>query len=105
MFALNPPGANGCADAQWRAALDALGDAVDWAYGGVSLSRSRRRSRFLDTGSRVGLSEALADPIVLALMAADGADRDGVAALMRGVAARLATRNPATLRDCTMKGV
>jgi len=102
---VNPStGANRCADEQRRAALDALGDAVDWAYGGVSLSRSRLRSRFVDAGPRVELSEVLADPIVQALMAADGADRDGIEAMMRGVAVRLASRNPAALRGCMNKG-
>jgi hypothetical protein len=36
------------------------------------------------------VSEALADPIVQALMAADGVDRLSVEALMRRMAARLA---------------
>jgi hypothetical protein len=87
-----------------RAALDALGDAVDWAYGGVSLSRSRLRSRSVDAGPRAGLSEVLADPIVQALMAADSTDRDGVEAMMRAMAARLGSRKLAALRGCMNKG-
>ena len=40
MLAINPStGANRCADTRRCAALDALGDAVDWAHGGVSPSR------------------------------------------------------------------
>ena len=39
-----------------------------------------------------GVSEALADPLVQALMAADGVDRSSVEALMRGMAERLARR-------------
>jgi hypothetical protein len=90
MFAVNPS-SDPCGDACRRAsaALDALGDAVDWAYGGVSLSRSRRRSRLIGAGLPADLYEALADPIVQALMAADGTDRDGVETMMRDVAARL----------------
>jgi hypothetical protein len=38
------------------------------------------------------VSSALADPIVQALMAADGVDQGCVEALLRGVAARLAVR-------------
>src|SRR6266404_1710732 len=42
------------------------------------------------TGLPVGLSEALADPIVKALMAADGVDPKGLEELLRRTAARLA---------------
>lgn len=100
MFAINPS-SDPCGDTGRRAAaLDALSDAVDWAYGGVSLPRSRHGSRFANNGPRVGLCEVLAEPIVQALMAADGTDRDSVAAMMRDVAARLTTsRKPAALRD------
>jgi hypothetical protein len=105
MFAIDPP-SDPCGDARRRiAAFDALNDAVDWAYGGISLSRSRRRSRFVGAEAHVGLSDVLADPIVRALMAADGTDRDGVEAMMRGVATRLASRKPAALRGCMNKGV
>jgi hypothetical protein len=38
------------------------------------------------------VSSALADPIVQALMAADGIDKDSVETLLRCVAARLAIR-------------
>jgi hypothetical protein len=101
MFAIHPSSCpDPCNDAHRRAAL---GEAVDWAYGGVSPSRPRCGSRFADARPRMGLSEALADPIVQALMAADGTDRDGVEAMMRGLAARLASRNPAALRGCTQK--
>jgi hypothetical protein len=81
MFAIHPSSCpDPCNDAHRRAAL---GEAVDWAYGGVSPSRPRCGSRFADARPRMGLSEALADPIVQALMAADGTDRDGVEAMMR----------------------
>jgi hypothetical protein len=47
----------------------------------------------------------LADPIVRALMAADGTDRDSVEAMMRDVAARLTTsRKPTASRDCVNTG-
>jgi hypothetical protein len=39
-----------------------------------------------------GVSKALADPLVQALMAADGVDRSSVEALMRRMAERLARR-------------
>ena len=48
---------------------------------------------FAATGLPVGLSEALADPIVKALMTADGVDPKGLEELLRRTAARL------TLRD------
>jgi hypothetical protein len=44
-------------------------------------------------GTPRGVSDALADPIVQALMAADGIDAERVAALMRRMAARLARRD------------
>ncbi len=101
MFAINPSSRHDpCGDAFSRAALDALGEAVDWAYGGPSLARSRHRGRFADIRPRVGLSEALSDPIVQALMAADGNNRDGVEAMMRDVATRLASRSPRASHDC-----
>jgi hypothetical protein len=106
MFAINPSsdprGNNAC---QCAAAQDALGDAVDWAYGGVAMARSRQTIRSASTGPRVGLCEVLADPIVQALMTADGTDRGSVAAMMRDVAARLATSGmlPASC-DCVNNG-
>jgi hypothetical protein len=39
-----------------------------------------------------GVSKALADPLVQALMAADGVDRSSLEALMRRMAERLARR-------------
>ena len=45
------------------------------------------------TGLPAGLSEALADPIVKALMAADGVDPKGLEELLRRTAARLALRD------------
>ena len=45
------------------------------------------------TGLPVGLSEALADPIVQALMAADGVDPKGLEELLQQTAARLARRD------------
>jgi hypothetical protein len=39
-----------------------------------------------------GVSKALADPLVQAVMAADGVDRSSVEALMRRMAERLARR-------------
>jgi hypothetical protein len=39
------------------------------------------------------VSEALSDPIVQALMAADGIDREGVEELLRRVIARLSARS------------
>jgi hypothetical protein len=103
MFAINPL-SDPCGDARCRAAaLDALGDAVDWAYGGVSMPRSRDRGRLANTGPRVGLCEVLADPIVQALMAADGTDRGSVAALMRDVAARLTTSRKLTASRCGLR--
>jgi hypothetical protein len=56
----------------------------------------RRGDRYGEgpTGCACGLSlaEALADPIVQALVAADRIDPENVAALMRRMAARLASR-------------
>jgi|HubBroStandDraft_1064217.scaffolds.fasta_scaffold27872_2 hypothetical protein len=46
-----------------------------------------------------GVADALADPIVQALMAADRVDPRGLAALMCLIAARLADKTPATGRD------
>ena len=92
MFAINR---SSCCDpygaTNWRAAFDALGDAVDWAYGGVAIPRSRCLSGSVGTRLPADLAEALADPIVQALMTADGTDRDSVEAMMRGMAARLPT--------------
>ncbi|HTT80748.1 MAG TPA: hypothetical protein VMF86_13795 [Stellaceae bacterium] len=102
MYAVNP--SDPCGDALRRAAREALSDAVDWAYGGVSLSRSRCRSRLVGAGLPADLYEALADPIVEALMAADGTDREGVETLMRRMAARLDGRNLGTLRDGAKNG-
>ena len=48
---------------------------------------------FAVTELPVGLSEALADPIVKALMAADGVDPKGLEELLRRTAARLALRD------------
>jgi phospholipid transport system substrate-binding protein len=48
---------------------------------------------FAATGLPVGLSEALADPIVKVLMAADGVDPKGLEELLRRTAARLALRD------------
>lgn len=45
-------------------------------------------------GLPCGVSEALADPIVMALMAADRVDRQGFEALLRRVAASLSRRDP-----------
>ena len=45
------------------------------------------------TGLPVGLSEALADPIVIALMAADSVDPKGLEQLLQHIAARLARRD------------
>jgi len=45
-------------------------------------------------GLPCGVSEALADPIVMALMAADGVDQQGFEALLRRVAASLSRRDP-----------
>jgi hypothetical protein len=78
-----------CGVTNWRAAFDALGDAVDWAYGGVAIRHSRCRSGAVGGTLPADLAEALADPIVQALMTADGTDRDSVEAMMRGLAARL----------------
>jgi hypothetical protein len=55
----------------------------------------------LSTGLSQAVSEALADPIVQALMAADGVDREGMKALLRSTAARLATRKPTAECRCT----
>jgi hypothetical protein len=88
MFAIDPS-SDPCRDSRRRvAALDALRDAVDWAYGGVSMPRSRHRSRFANTGPRVGLCEVLADAIVQVLIAADGADRHHIDATMLDGTAR-----------------
>ena len=99
MFAINPS-SDPCDDA---AVLDALCDAIDWAYGGVSMPRSRHTGRLANNViPRLGLCEALADPIVQALMAADGTDRDRVGAMMRDVAAARLTktsRKPTAARD------
>jgi hypothetical protein len=98
MLGINPS-SDPCGAAHRRAALDALCDAVDWLYGCGALPRSRRRNGLIGAGLSADLDEALADPIVQALMAADGTDRDGVEALMRCVAARLSerrSRHPAT---------
>jgi phospholipid transport system substrate-binding protein len=46
------------------------------------------------TGLPSGVSEALADPIVKALMAADRVDPQGLEELLRRTASRLASRNP-----------
>jgi hypothetical protein len=48
-----------------------------------------------------GVSEALADPIVQALMAADGVDRDCVEAMLRRVTAKLAGRGPYVQSRCS----
>jgi phospholipid transport system substrate-binding protein len=48
----------------------------------------------LAAGLPRGVSEALADPIVMALMAADRVDRQGFEALLRRVAASLSRRDP-----------
>jgi hypothetical protein len=48
------------------------------------------------TGLPREASEALADPIVQVLMAADRVDAKGIAALLRRAAARLAGRDPET---------
>ena len=53
---------------------------------------SARVATVAANGLPVGVSEALADPIVKALMAADGVDRDDVVTLLRQTAARLADR-------------
>jgi hypothetical protein len=90
MFAINRSSCGDpCGVTNWRAAFDALGDAVDWAYGGVAIRRSRCPSGAVGGRLPADLAEALADPIVQALMTADGTDRDSVEAMMRGMAARL----------------
>jgi hypothetical protein len=56
---------------------------------------------------RFGVSDALADPIVQALMAADRVDPGSVAALMRRMAVRPANRSPWGLRSpatCDSRG-
>jgi phospholipid transport system substrate-binding protein len=52
------------------------------------------------TGLPGGVSEALADPIVTALMAADRVDRKGLEDLLRGVAAALSRRDPQDQSEC-----
>lgn len=58
---------------------------------------------------RLGVSDALADPMVQALMAADGIDPRNVMALMRRTAARLAIRSrwglrsPSTVLSCDLR--
>jgi hypothetical protein len=55
----------------------------DHAAAGIAVS--------VEAGLPRGVSETLADPIVQALMAADRVDPKGVEALLRHVAARLAS--------------
>lgn len=52
------------------------------------------------SGLPVRLSEALADPIVKVLMAADGVDPKGLEELLRGTAARLALRDQTESSSC-----
>jgi hypothetical protein len=79
-FQINDPGAAGFEDSFDQAA-EGLADSL---LHGLS--------------SRV--SEALADPIVQALMAADGVDRKSVETLLCRVAAKVADRDPPGLCHC-----
>jgi phospholipid transport system substrate-binding protein len=58
---------------------------------------------FAATGLPVGLSEALADPIVKVLMAADGVDPKGLEELLRRTAARLALRDQTDSSSCAIQ--
>jgi hypothetical protein len=55
----------------------------------------------IKAGLPLGAAEALADPIVQALMAADRVDSNGLETLLRRVAVRLARQEPAT---CAARG-
>lgn len=55
----------------------------------------------LSTGLSEAVSEVLADPIVQALMAADGVERNSVQALLRDMAWKLANREPAAECRCS----
>jgi phospholipid transport system substrate-binding protein len=58
---------------------------------------------FAATGLPVGLSEGLADPIVKALMAADGVDPKGLGESLRRSAARLAPRDQTDSSSCAIQ--
>ena len=63
------------------------------APGATALTRTRQlHAEGNGANERLGVSDALSDPIVRAVMAADRIDPDCVAALMRHMAARLAKR-------------
>ena len=60
----------------------------------VGRALTRRLTRSAVAGLPVGVSRALADPIVKALMAADRVDPVGLEELLRRIAARLARHDP-----------
>jgi hypothetical protein len=87
--------------AETLAALDGLRDAIAWAYGGGALARrghERTEPALVEAFTRPGLAlpagvvNAFADPIVQAVMAADGIDRSDAEELMREAAEKLAAR-------------
>ena len=90
MFALDLSCRDACGAAPGQAAPGASGH-----HFGAPAGCGTRGS-----GTRLGLAEVLAAPIIRALMAADGTDQAAVEAMMRRVAARLTSRNPAALGGC-----
>ena len=74
----------------YEPSLDDFAGALDQAAEGLADSVIK--------GLSIPASEALADPIVQALMAADGVDRTCVEALLCRMAAKLSDREPLALR-------